>query len=419
MGPINAPTVHVAVEVQLVAIQYDLYLYWLAQCIYKEEIDRRRRVHKKTNLVTMADDANGALVVPNPVPLNSHFAPTAYTTPSCVRLPAIAANQYEIKPGNAKHWLSTLPTNSITSWAQMSAAFLKKFFPIGKTLRFRQEITTFQQAENEQFYETWERYWDLIRKCPHHDISKWQLVQSFYSGLLPPHRVMVDASCGGSVMVKSEAEAWKLFETMSEGSLQNVSFERRGKLVTTGSDKPRGIYEIKPSHDLNSKVEILTEKVEKLLCMGPATSQPPLSQEACSLCASPAHFITDCPVAPQFSIFVEEQVNAAQGYANARGWAKHPNFSWRSQEQGSSSTQQPRPFNTPFNPAAYRSQNRQAPTQSSRDPSFEDKVLQALDHLTDTQQEVRSNIQSISRLETQVGQIANALNRREEGRLPS
>ncbi|XP_058211553.1 uncharacterized protein LOC131323727 [Rhododendron vialii] len=238
----------------------------------------------------------------------------------------------------------------------MSAAFLKKFFPIGKTLKLRQEITTFQQAENEQFYKAWKRYGDLIRKCPHHDIPKWQLVQSFYSGLLLPHRVMVDASCGGSVMVKSEEEAWQLFETMSEGSLQNVSFERRGESVTTGSDKPQGMYEIKPSHDLNSKVEILTEKV-----------------------------------------------NAAQGYANARGFSQLGND----------------PYSSTYNAAAYRSQNRQAPTQSSRDPSFEDKVLQALNRFNDTQQQVRSNTWSILRLETQVGQIANALNRREEGRLPS
>ncbi|XP_058189217.1 uncharacterized protein LOC131306808 [Rhododendron vialii] len=141
-------------------------------------------------------------------------------------------------------------------------------------------------------------------------------------------------------------------------------------------------------------------------------------------------------MAPQFPIFVEEQVNAAQGYSNARGfsepgndpysstynagWAKHPNFSWRSQEQGSSSAQQPRPFNTPFYLAAYRSQNfQQAPIQSSQDPSFEEKVLQALDRLNDTQQQVRTNIQSIARLKTQVGQIANALSRREEGRLPN
>ncbi|XP_058216943.1 uncharacterized protein LOC131327831 [Rhododendron vialii] len=378
----------------------------------------------------MADEQRD-LVVPDPLPLNLHFAPTAYNTPSCVRLPTITANNYEIKPGNAKHWLSTLPANSITSWAQMSAAFLKKFFPIGKTLRLLQEITTFQQAENEQFYEACERYGDIIRKCPHHDVPKWQLVQSFYSGLLLPHRVMVDASCGGFVMVKSEQEAWQLFETMSEGSLQNVSFERRTKSVITGSDNPGGMYEIKPSHDLQSKVDALTEKVEQLLTKGSATSQPPPYQEACSLCASPAHYIVDCPAIPQFPLFVQKQVNAAQGYANAQGfskpgndpfsttfkqgWSKHPNFSWKTEQQGNSFAQQPRPFNTQFNPAAYLSQNQQqAPSQSSRDPSFEEKVLQALDKLNNTQQQVRTNTQSIARLETQVGQIANALSRTEE-----
>ncbi|XP_058181269.1 uncharacterized protein LOC131299708 [Rhododendron vialii] len=355
----------------------------------------------------MADDnPNGErrVVIPDPLPLNSHFTPTAYTAPSCVRLPAITTNNYEIKPGtlqmlpkfqrqsqedpyqhitefealsstllihnfpmdalrlilfqftligNAKHWLSTLPANSITSWAQMSAAFLKKFFPIGKTLRLRQEITTFQQAENEQFYKAWERYGDLIRKCPHHDIPKWQLVQSFYSELHLQHRVMVDASCGGSVMVKNEEDAWQLFETMSEGSLQNVSFERRTKSVITSSDKPRGMLEIKPSHDLQSKVDALTEKVEQFLTKGSATSQPPPYQE----------------------------VNVAQGYANAQGfskpgndpfsttynqgWSKHPNFSWKTEHQGA--------------------------------------------HQHTVHRKVRD----------QVGQIANALNRREEGRLPS
>ncbi|XP_058217050.1 uncharacterized protein LOC131327950 [Rhododendron vialii] len=252
----------------------------------------------------------------------------------------------------------------------MSAAFLKKFFPIGKTLRLRQEITTFQQAENEQFYEAWERYGDLIRKCPHHDIPKWQLVQSFYSELHPQHRVMVDASCGGSVMVKNEEDAWQLFETMSEGSLQNVSFERRTKSVITGSDKPRGMYEIKPSHDLQSKVDALTEKVEQLLTKELATSQPPPYQE---------HHNSLC--------LCKNRLMLHKGM--------------------------------PMRKVSPNRNQQQAHPQSSRDPSFEEKVLQALGRLNDTQQQVRTNTQSIARLETQVGQIANALNRREEGRLPS
>ena len=65
----------------------------------------------------------------------------------------------------------------------------------------------FEHKEGEPFFETWERMKDLLRKCPHHAVPKWQLVQCFYDGLTEPHRQMVDASCGGTFMLKSENEA--------------------------------------------------------------------------------------------------------------------------------------------------------------------------------------------------------------------
>jgi hypothetical protein len=83
------------------------------------------------------------------------------------------------------------------------------------------------QFEGEPFYETWERMKDLLRKCPHHAVPKWQLVQCFYDGLNEPHRQMVDASCGGTFMLKSENDAWTLFENLSENSLHHASSSRR------------------------------------------------------------------------------------------------------------------------------------------------------------------------------------------------
>ncbi|GAV62963.1 LOW QUALITY PROTEIN: hypothetical protein CFOL_v3_06485, partial [Cephalotus follicularis] len=71
------------------------------------------------------------------------------------------------------------------------------------------------------FHESWERLKDLIRKCPHHVIPKWQLVQCFYDGLTAQNR-MVDASCGGTFMHKNEDEAWQLFESIGENSLHNL-----------------------------------------------------------------------------------------------------------------------------------------------------------------------------------------------------
>ncbi|GAB2266565.1 hypothetical protein Dimus_037902 [Dionaea muscipula] len=238
--------------------------------------NNENNLNGQNNGVNRAQVANNALNAGNngvnngiAPPLHAHFIPNVYDAPSCIVLPAIEVAHYEIKPGTiqslptfnglsqedpyshlsefssisstlrinnfpvdamrlilfpfslrgqAKHWLSTLPPNSIHSWEEMSRAFLKKYFSVGKTLQYRREITTFQQQSDEHLFESWERFGDLLRKCPHHDIPRWQLVQNFYFGLLPSQRQMMEASCGGSVMTKDENEVWRLFENLSDAS---------------------------------------------------------------------------------------------------------------------------------------------------------------------------------------------------------
>ena len=107
----------------------------------------------------------------------------------------------------AKEWLYSLEPESITSWAKMQHDFLKKYFPIGKTNQMRDAVTTFTQQPIEQFHESWDRLKDLLRKCPHHAVPRWQLVQRFYRGLTEQNRHLVDASCGGSFLLKNENEA--------------------------------------------------------------------------------------------------------------------------------------------------------------------------------------------------------------------
>ena len=64
-----------------------------------------------------------------------------------------------------------------------------------------------------------------------------------------------------------------------------------------------------------------------------------------------------------------------------------------------------------------------SPPQPHRNTNFEEKVLQALQSFEVTNQTtsqlLSSHTQSIAKLETQMGQLANALSRRDEGKLPS
>ncbi|GAV73224.1 gag-asp_proteas domain-containing protein, partial [Cephalotus follicularis] len=142
------------------------------------------------------------------------------------------------------------------------------------------------------FHESWERLKELIRKCPHHAIPKWQLVQCFYDGLTAQNRQMVDASCGGIFMYKSEDEAWQLFEALSENSLQHLS--SRIESSAMGTQKKGGIYEVSQIETTNAKVDILSQKLDKVLTIGTLptkSTQTSTAHEACALCANPTHYM--------------------------------------------------------------------------------------------------------------------------------
>ena len=111
----------------------------------------------------------------------------------------------------AKHWLISEPPDSITSWDDLSNKFLARFFPPKKVANLRIDISSFYLYEGEWFYETWERFKDLLRKCPHHSFTKWTQVHHFYNWLSHPTRTLIDAYVGGAIMGKNEVEAYQIF----------------------------------------------------------------------------------------------------------------------------------------------------------------------------------------------------------------
>ena len=73
----------------------------------------------------------------------------------------------------AKHWLTSQPLDSITSWNDLVYKFLTKFFPPKKIAQLVQEINTFGQLEGESLAEAWDRFHELLRKFPHHRVTRW------------------------------------------------------------------------------------------------------------------------------------------------------------------------------------------------------------------------------------------------------
>ena len=120
---------------------------------------------------------------------------------------------------NAKKWLYSLPVNSISSWEGFVVIFLKKYFPNHKTTKITNEINQFHQKENESFWKYFDRFKNLLSQCPHHGIEKWRLCKIVYEALVSQTTALLESMCQGKFMEKDEDQGWEFFEDLAEKTM--------------------------------------------------------------------------------------------------------------------------------------------------------------------------------------------------------
>ncbi|WP_254554240.1 retrotransposon gag family protein, partial [Salmonella enterica] len=98
--------------------------------------------------------------------------------------------------GTARIWLEKEPPRSIETWEDLVQKFVNYFFPPSKTTNLKNEISGFRQNFDENFGEAWERFKDLLRKCPHHEFTELQQINIFYNGLNGNDQDSLNAAAG-------------------------------------------------------------------------------------------------------------------------------------------------------------------------------------------------------------------------------
>ena len=152
----------------------------------------------------------------------------------------------------------------------------------------RIQIHNFAQYEGETFYEACDRYKDLLRKCPHHGLSKWMQVPHFYNGLTGTTRTLPDASARGALMSKSANEVYQFLEDMALNNCQWPNERATPK-------KPSGVHELDVFNNLAVQVSLLTNqlqstKLQNAQVVANMIQGPILS---CDFCNGP-HSNTEC-----------------------------------------------------------------------------------------------------------------------------
>ncbi|KAL5574187.1 hypothetical protein UlMin_023784 [Ulmus minor] len=314
--------------------------------------------------------------------LLEYFSPISANSPSCIVLPETNATHFELKPS-----IIQLLPSFYGLEREDPYMHVKEFLEICSTFRFqnfsdesvRLRLFPFSLKDKAKAW---------LNTLPARTITNWD-----------------------------QLEAWESLETLSVNSQQWNCLDSR---VKPNAPKRGGIYEVRDDIDVKTTLANLTRKVEALVLSQTMNSRT----EVCALCQNSSHTAQSCPSLPTYQEALSEQANALHSYGKSSdspfaptynpNWRKHPNFSWRqNQPSMNQSGTQVNMYNQHIH---HPNPTYPLNVPQQRKPSLEDTLQQ---FMQSTQQVLHSNSQAISKLETQLGQLATVVGEREKGKFPS
>ncbi|GJU21248.1 hypothetical protein Tco_1154590 [Tanacetum coccineum] len=147
------------------------------------------------------------------------------------------------------------------------------------TAKQLEDIHNFKQEGDESLYQVWERYNDLLYKCPTHDINNHQKVNIFYKGLSTMNRQLLDSQ--GPIPGMRPAEALTAIQTMADHS-QKWHDETTSRNIRSSSSKDRLAALVNKLDNLGRDLKKLKKSVHAI-------------QVGCQIYEGP-HLDKDCPL---------------------------------------------------------------------------------------------------------------------------
>ncbi|PIN21729.1 DNA-directed DNA polymerase [Handroanthus impetiginosus] len=242
---------------------------------------------------------------------------------------------------------------------------------------------TFRQGVLEIVYEAWSRFRKMLRNCPNHNIPRHIQVHTFYHGLTDGDKDKLDHFNGDSFLSGTTAECHNLLNYLVVNHYEK-------KLERATPPKVAGVIEVDQVTALTAKINFLMQSMKNF--GGNQVQHTPVTCEECGE-GHPSDQCSHSVESIQFVSNARELQNNPYSNTYNPGWRQHPNFSWNNnQGQGS----------------APRFQQVQQSIQEKK-PSLEETLIQFM----------ASTTAKFKIMETQIGQLANAINSRPQGSLPS
>ncbi|GJX03658.1 reverse transcriptase domain-containing protein [Tanacetum coccineum] len=166
-------------------------------------------------------------------------------------------------------WVEKEPPNSITTWNDLVSKFMNYFFPPSRTTNLRNEITRFQQRFGESFTKAWDRFKDLLNKCPHYSFSPLHQIDTFYNGLNQSDQDSLNYGAGGNFLTRNTQEALTIIKNKSK--------------VRTSRNKPQDSSASGSSSQNDAPGDDANKHLDKFLTITQSMKQNRVSDDALRL----------------------------------------------------------------------------------------------------------------------------------------
>ncbi|PNX54761.1 hypothetical protein L195_g048382, partial [Trifolium pratense] len=127
----------------------------------------------------------------------------------------------------------------------------------GRAKDWRAEISNFEQADGETLYNAWERFKVCLKRCSNHGFDGHNQMQMFTQGLRAQTRMILDASAGGSLKNRDEAEARELVESMTQNEYRATN--------DRGAKKRGAVLELDTQSALLAQQKLMTSQMEAMM----------------------------------------------------------------------------------------------------------------------------------------------------------
>ncbi|XP_027156543.1 uncharacterized protein LOC113757463 [Coffea eugenioides] len=357
---------------------------------------------------------------PNRRILREFALPETQGSQTSIARPTVSANNFEIKPSLIQMVQQSQYGGNAT---EDPNSHLSTFLEIYDTIKFngvsddaiKLQLFPFslrdKAKEGETLYEVWERYRELQRRCPHHGLPDWLVVQTFYNGLTYLTKTHVDAAAGGALMGKKVEEAQQLIEEMAANNYQWAN--ERGNTRRTV-----GMLEVDTLNMLSVKMDNVVKILNRHV--GSSSNQG-VVVPCCTTCGGD-HDDSMCSSSEQIQ-YLNNYNRPPQNnpYSNTYnpGWRNHPNFGWK--DQGNQQRQVNPPDFQPKQPLPESELAWELAIEKLANVS-NDKIEKLASATTQQFERIEGMMAQLTNMyrnvEVQLGQIANVVNNRNQGNLP-